>query len=182
MPLCDLLHARRNKRSTRRLCLTSQSRDGRTLYETYRPDWRSTDCFAGNDRIRLRQAGHGALARGGQHPDPGQGRPRAWPRPYGPRRARSPLRMGQRPWSSLRMVQGTRSPPSPISIRWIRLRHPIARAIRELQRRERVAPTRRGRFSPPECRWVRMPIGVSRAPSRPRFGSGPNDFWRRASA
>jgi hypothetical protein len=35
--------------------------------------------------------------------------------------------VGQRPWSSLRVVQGPRSPPSPISIRWIRLSSSIAR-------------------------------------------------------
>src|SRR5215216_512890 len=48
----------------------------------------------------------------------------------------------------------------------------------------RIAAARTGRahaarpVQPPECRWVRMPMGVSRAPSPPRSGSGPNDSWR----
>ena len=139
--------------------------------ETFRCNCCCAACFAGHDRIRFRQAGHGALARGGRRPDPGQGRPRSRPRTHGPGRARSPLRVGQRPWSSLRMVQRPRSPPSPISIRWIRFRHSIARAIRELQRRERVAPTRRGRFSLPntvrsECRWRSAEPHLDRDPDQ----------------
>ena len=174
-PFCYLLHARRNKRSIGRLCLTSQSRERRKLYETYRPDW---SCAAGNDRIRFRQAGHSALARGGRQPDPGQGWPRAWSRTYGPRRTRSPLRVGQRPWSSLRMVQGPRSPPSPVSFRWIRLSPshcPGDQANCSGANGSRPCGAAGSAVTEPQS-------ALSRAPSPPRSGSGPNDSWRRASA
>src|SRR5215218_8833118 len=54
-----------------------------------------------------------------------------------------------------------------------------------------VAPMRRGRFSGPANRPTKLSLEVraamfepalSRAPSPPRSGSGPNDSWRRASA
>jgi hypothetical protein len=147
----DLVWARGNKPARRELVPDRDYATGEKPDETFRSDCCCAACFAGHERIRFRQTGHSTLARGGRRPDSGQGRARAWARTYGPRRARSPLRMGPRPWSSLRMVQGPRSPPSPLSIRWIRFRHPIARAIRELQRRERVAPMRRGRFSFPNA-------------------------------
>src|SRR2546429_3562399 len=52
----------------------------------------------------------------------------------------------------------------------------LPRAKRELQRRERVAPSRRGRFS------ERRPAGLpSPAPSPPRSGSRRNASLRRAS-
>lgn len=129
-------------------------RPGENHNETYRPD---RSCAAGNDRVRFGPAGHGALARAGQFPDSGQGRPRAWSRTHGPRRAWSPLRVGQRPWSSLRMVQGPRSSPSPINLRWIHVRHSIARANangsgkngRAHAARPVQPPMRRGRSAEP---------------------------------
>ena len=90
--------------------------NGRTLHETYCLDW---TCAAGNDCIGFCQIGHCAPIGTGQHSDPGQGGswPRPWSRTYGPRRTRSPLRLGKRP----------RSPPpsSLVSLRCLRLRHPL---------------------------------------------------------
>ena len=38
-----------------------------------------------------------------------EGRPRTWSRPYGPRRARPPLRLGPRPRTSLRLAPSSLS-------------------------------------------------------------------------
>ena len=96
-------------------------------------------------------------------------RPR--PRAHAPGRARAPLRV----------AQGPRSPqasPSPISLRWIRLSSSHCPGDRRIAAARTGRAPRRGRFSgSPNGR-----VALSRAPSPPRSGSGPNDSWRRASA
>jgi hypothetical protein len=89
--------------------------------------------------------------------------------------------MGPRPRSSLRMVQRTRPPQaSLVSLRSIRLRHPHCPGDRRIA----AARTGRAHAARPVQRskgWTIQPA-LSRAPSPPRSGSGPNDSWRRASA
>ena len=114
------------------------TRPGGHWNETYRFDWSCTDCFAGHERIRIRQAGHGSDRRRGRLRDPGQAWARPWPRAHAPG-----------PRSSLRLAQGPRSPqapPLPIVFRWIRVRHPIARANADGSG-SNGSRLRRGRFS-----------------------------------
>ena len=95
-----------------------------TPHETYRSDLRRTYCFTCNDHIRrFCQIGYGSVERGGRLPDPDQGRP--WARSWSPRTSRwtrSSLRLGQRAWSSLRMVPRPRSPSlvEPVERRFLR--------------------------------------------------------------
>lgn len=98
------------KSSAGNLCLTSRSLRLRgTPHETYRSDLRCTYCFTCNDHIRFCQIGYGSAERGGRLADPSQGRrARSWSRTS--RWTRPSLRLGQRAWSSLRMVPRPGSP------------------------------------------------------------------------
>lgn len=95
----------RNNPHSGNLLRKSQSCDRRKRYETYRYNWRrAVRVNAGADCVRLGAVGHGSAGHAGRHDHSGQGRSRTRSRPYGPRRARPPLRLG--PWSrtSLRLA------------------------------------------------------------------------------
>jgi len=159
-----------NKIPIGNLCQTSQLRDREDpLHETYRSDCCCTACFACNDHIRLRQIGHCAPVRAGRRADPGQGRP--WARSWSPRRTRPSLRMGQRARPPLRMVPRPRSPQ--MGLVNLHCRHLLLTAVMRTGRAFRGAAG---------SDVIEIQPALSRAPSPPRSGSGPNDSWRRASA
>ena len=167
-----------NKIPIGNLCQTSQLRDREDpLHETYRSDCCCTACFACNDHIRLRQIGHCAPVRAGRRADPGQGRP--WARSWSPRRTRPSLRMGQRARPPLRMVPRPRSPQMGlVNLHCLRCRHLLLTAVMRTGRAFRGAAG----SDVIEIQVAKFRRTLSRAPSPPRSGSGPNDSWRRASA
>jgi len=118
-----------------RRCACARRRNhanGRTFDETHRPDWSRLDCFAGHERIRFRQARHGADGRGRGIGHSGQAWTRSRPRASYASGTRTSLRMAPGPWSpQARLAQGPRPPPLTTTLRWIRVRHPIARAMRK---------------------------------------------------
>ena len=72
--------------------------------ETHCADRTRATCIDTGNDCRFRQAGVRAACRARRYSDRGQRRIWTWPRPYAPRRPRSPLWMGTRPRAPLRLA------------------------------------------------------------------------------
>jgi hypothetical protein len=146
---------------------------GRKRDETYSDNWpRAVRIHAGADRVRLGATGHGSAPGTGRHSDSGQGRSWTRPRPYGPRRARPPLRLGPRSRASLWLA------PSSLDTSFQRnSRLPYHCPG------EREFPTMIGRACQRDRSMSHANAAmISPGPSRPRSGSDRSDSWPRAFA